>query len=709
MLPKGPYNPKDHEDEIYKAWEQGGFFMPDKNSEKEPFTIIMPPPNANAPMHAGHAIFVTLEDLMVRYHRMKGEPTLWLPGADHAGFETQVVFEKKLEKQGKSRFDFDRDTLYKMMWDFTMENKDHTYNQLKKLGASCDWSKEKFTLDGDIIKEVYKTFKKLYDDELIYRGERVINWCTKHQTSLSDLEIEHEDEKGSLWYINYPLSKDKNKFIQVATTRPETMLGDTAVAVNPDDKRYKELIGQKVELPLTGRQILIIADEEVDPEFGTGAVKVTPAHSSVDFEISERHKLELISVIDQNGKMTDEAGDNYKNLKVKDAKEKIIQDLESQNLLVKIEEYITPISKCYKCKRAIEPIILPQWYLDVNEMAKKAITAVEKGEVEFVPPRFEKIFMHWMKNIKPWNISRQIVWGIKIPIKYCECGEIIVDIDNKITICPKCDSQKLIEETDTFDTWFSSGQWPVITLKTQNLLDKFYPTTVMETAWDILFFWVARMIMFGIYMTGKVPFKYVYLHGLMRDKDRQKISKSKGNVINPLEIIEQYGTDAFRMALIFGTGQGNDVSMSMEKIVGQKKFANKIWNASKFVLMNLGDEFKFNGPQTEHGSDRKIFDKLNETIKNITRDFNNFMFHEAAQEIYQFFWHDFCDEYLEDVKRRLNSEDKLDKKDAQNTLYHVLSTSLKLLHPFIPFITETIWSELSKKDKEMLIMQKWPE
>ncbi len=730
MLPKGPYNSQEHEDEIYQLWEKGGHFKPAKNLDKKPFTIIMPPPNANGSLHAGHAIFVTLEDIMIRYHRMKQEPTLWLPGADHAGFETQVVFEKKLGKEGKSRFDFDNKTLYKMMWNFTVENKKNTYNQLRKLGASCDWSKEKFTLDKDIILEVKKTFKKMYDEGLIYRGERVVNWCVKHQTSLSDLEVEHENEKSNLWFIKYPLVNKKNKFIQVATTRPETMLGDTAVAVNPKDKRYKNLIGEKVELPLTNRQILIIADEEVDPEFGTGAVKVTPAHSAVDFEISERHKLKIISIINKDGKMTKNTAKKYAGLKVKQAREKIIQDLKSQNLLEKIEDYTTPVSKCYKCKTAIEPIILPQWYLSVDSLAKRAIESVKKGEVKFVPQRFEKIFMHWMKNIKPWNISRQIVWGIKIPIKYCECEEIIVDVENKILKCPKCKSKKLIEETDTFDTWFSSGQWPVLTLKTQGLLDKFYPTTVMETAWDILFFWVARMIMFGFYLTNKPPFKFVYLHGIMRDKDRQKLSKSKGNVVDPLGIIKEFGTDAFRMALVFGTGQGNDISFSQEKIIAQKKFANKIWNASKFVILNLqpthlrpsntkkssdlldygGQAFSFDNlnPANLIKEDKNILDKLQKTIKQVTKNLDNFMFHEASQEIYDFFWHDFCDKYLESVKSRLNSDNKKDKKLVQNILYKILSTSLKLLHPFMPFITEKIWGELPGK-KQMLIIEKWPE
>ena len=725
MLPKGPYNPSNHENKIYQLWEKGGYFKPDEKSTKPAFTIIMPPPNANGSLHAGHAIFVTLEDIMIRYHRMKGEPTLWLPGADHAGFETQVVFEKKLEKEGRSRFDFDRQTLYRMMWNFTMQNKVNMENQLRRLGASCDWTKEKFTLDEDIIKEVYKTFKKLYDEGLIYRGKRVVNWCTKHQTTLSDLEVEHENVKGKLWFIKYPLlkkleirnqkldNKETEKpceFIVVATTRPETMLGDTAVAVNPNDERYKNLIGQMVELPLTGRQIPIIADEKVDPEFGTGAVKVTPAHSAVDFEISERHKLETINVIGQDGKMTKDAPEKYQGLKVLDAREQIIKDLEEKGLLEKTEDYTTPVAKCYKCKTAIEPIILPQWYLNVKPLAERAIKAVKDGKVKFVPARFEKLFMHWMKNIKPWNISRQIVWGIKIPIKYCECGEIIIDTEDNITQCPKCGSQKLTTETDTFDTWFSSGQWPVLTLKTQGLLNKFYPTNVMETGWDILFFWVARMIMFGLYLTDEVPFKYVYLHGVMRDKDKQKISKSKGNVIDPLGIVEEYGTDAFRMALVFGTGQGNDVSFSQEKIVAQKKFANKIWNAAKFVLMNLEKDFnpQIELPSAENKEDQAILTKLNKIVKQVTEDLDNFMFHEAAQNIYHFFWHEFCDKYLESVKPRLNGDNQKNKQAAQNTLYQVLSTSLKLLHPFMPFITERIWQELPSKDKKMLIIEKWP-
>ncbi len=713
MLKKGPYNPRDYESKIYQLWEKGGYFKPDRESKKRAFTIIMPPPNANGSLHAGHAIFVALEDIMIRYHRMKGEPTLWLPGADHAGFETQVVFERKLEKEGQSRFNFGRQELFKMMWNFTMENKAKMENQLRKLGASCDWTREKFTLDKDIVKEIYQTFKKLYDDGLVYRGERVVNWCVKHQTSLSDLEVEHENEKGKLWYIKYPLINDKGNFIQVATTRPETMLGDTAVAVHPDDKKYKDLVGQLVELPLVGRQIPIIADKDVDPEFGTGAVKVTPAHSAVDFEIGRRHNLAVISVIGQDGRMTDRAGKNYVGLKVNQAREKIIQDLKRQGFLLKEEEYIVPTAKCYKCKRPIEPLILPQWYVKIKPLAEKAVQAVKKGEVKFVPVRFKKLFMHWMENIKPWNISRQIVWGIRIPIKYCsKCGEVIVDIKDNVKKCPQCGCKKLIYETDTFDTWFSSGQWPVVALKTAKAGDfeKFYPTTVMETGWDILFFWVARMIMFGIYLTGQVPFKYVYLHGMMRDKERQKISKSKGNVVNPLGVTEEYGTDAFRMALIFGTGPGNDISFSQEKIIAQKKFANKIWNAAKFVLSNLDADFKIKtlDYRSLKQDDKRILNKLDFIIEKTTRDLDNFMFHEAAQKIYHFFWHEFCDKYLERVKPRLKGDNKQNKEIAQNVLYKVLLTSLKLLHPFMPFITEAIYQELPVKGKEALIIEKWP-
>ncbi len=689
-LPK-IYDPSIYEKEIYQQWEKSGHFAP--QGKGRPFSVIMPPPNANGSLHLGHAVFVTLEDIMIRYHRMKGEPTLWLPGADHAGFETQVVYQKKLEKEGRNWYTIPRDQLYQEIMDFTLTNKFTMENQLRRLGASCDWSREIFTLDERIVKIVNQTFKKLFDDGLVYRGERIINWCVKHQTTLSDLEVKHEEKDGALTYIKYPI-KNSNKHIIVATTRPETMLGDTAVAVNPKDKRYKHLVGQTVILPLIGREIPIVADAGVEMGFGTGAVKVTPAHDPLDFEIAERHQLEKIQVIGKDGKMTPVVPAAYVGLKVEEARAKVLEDLRAQGLIEKEEDYKHSVAVCYKCNRVIEPLILPQWFIKMKPLAEKAMKAVKKGEVKFVTKRFEKIFFHWLKNIRDWNISRQIVWGIRIPAWYK--GEKIYIGET----APEKEGWQ--QETDVFDTWFSSGQWPFAALQATGDFKKFYPTSVMETGWDILFFWVARMIMMGIYTTGKVPFKHVYLHGLVRDQDRQKMSKSKGNVIDPLGVVEMYGADALRMALVFGVSAGNDIVISEDKIRAHRNFANKIWNASRFVLMNLGDEF---APidlkkATLRQTDKVILKKLADTIKKVTKCLDKFEFHLAAEEIYQFFWHEFCDKYLEEVKNRLD-------KDATAVLYHVLSNSLKLLHPFMPFVTEAIYQMLPGK-KNLLMIKKWP-
>jgi len=702
------FDHKTLEKKIYDLWERSGYFNPDTqpNIKKnaKPFTIIMPPPNANGSLHIGHAVFVTLEDLMIRYHRMKGEPTLWLPGADHAGFETQVVFEKKLERDRKSRFDFDRDTLYKMIWDFTQENKIHMENQLRSLGASCDWSREKFTLDKDIVSLVQKNFKKLYDDGLVYRDERPVNWCTKHQTSLSDLELKSEEQIDSLYYVKYGP-------ITIATTRPETMFADVAVAVNPKDKKYKKLIGQSVLLPLTDRKIPVIADDAVDPKFGTGALKITPAHDAVDFEVGKRHKLEILLAIDRRGKLTELAGE-FSGLKIDDARTKVVEKLKKLNLLAKIDSnYKHVVSRCYKCNRIIEPQILTQWFVKMEKLAKIGLAEVKSGRVKFVTKKFEKIFNYWLTNIRDWNISRQIVWGIRIPAWFCpNCPPIVTD-GTKPDKCPSCGSKDLTQDTDVFDTWFSSGQWPFITLKTNKKEDfkKFYPTNVMETAWDILFFWVARMIMLGKYFTGKSPFKHVYLHGLVRDQDRQKISKSKGNVIDPLGVAEIYGTDAVRIALVFAQTAGNDTIISEEKIRGMRNFVTKIWNASRFVISQLVD-FKEAKKYKYRKEDISALNKLNRIIKEINSDYTNFRFGKAAENLYKFFWHDFCDKILEQCKKRIyEPKSKEDKLAAQAVLLEILETSLKLLHPIMPFVTEEIYQNLpiDKKEKSIMITE-WP-
>lgn len=719
---------KKEERKIYQFWERGNYFKPNPKG-KGVFSIIMPPPNANAPLHLGHAVFVTLEDIMIRYQRMRGKNVLWLPGTDHAGFETQVVFEKELEKQGKTRFQFPPQVLYKMIWDFTKKNKKITEKQLRRLGASCDWTREKFTLEPDIIKLVYKTFKKLYEDNLIYRGKRIVNWCPYHQTSLSDLEVIYQERKTKLVYIRYPLLDKKESFITIATTRPETMLGDTAVAINPKDKRYQYLVGKKVLLPITNRIIPIISDNLVDPNFGTGIVKITPSHDPLDFEIGERHKLSSLEVIDREGKMTKEAGKDYFGLKTKEAREKVIADLKKLNLIEKEEDYSHRLPICYKCKKEIEPLVSDQWFIKMEPLVKKAIEAVKRGEVKFITKHFEKIFFHWMKNIKDWNISRQIVWGIKIPVFYCQdknCKEIIITEGEKLLKCPKCKG-KIIPEKDTFDTWFSSGQWPFLTLlnlgKRKKIKRKksfifdfitsdfetFYSTSVMETGYDILFFWVARMIILGLYTTGKVPFRYVYLHGIVRDKERQKMSKSKGNVIDPLGVIDLYGTDALRMALVFGTSAGKDVIISEDKIRAMQKFVTKVWNASRFILQNFDKNFK---PErfSLNKNDKKILKELNQSIREITKNIENFQFHEALQKIYHLFWHKFCDKWLEEKKKILYSEEVSisEKKKAQQMLYILLLTQLKLLHPFIPFVTESIYQKLPFKKKKALIIEEWP-
>lgn len=682
------YNPKRAENKIYNLWQRSGFFNPDNlpGKTKETFTIIMPPPNANGSLHIGHALFVALQDIMIRYQRMRGKKALWLPGADHAGFETQVVYDKQLEKQGRSRFQIPRQKLYQEMLEFTLKNKKVMENQLKRLGASCDWSRNKFTLDPKIIKVVYQTFEKLKKDGLLYKGKHIVNWCPKHQTSLSDLEIKHEERQDPLYYIKY------GPFV-LATVRPETKFGDTALAVHPKDKRYQKYIGKVIDAAgLLGRfKIKVIADKAVNPDFGTGVIKVTPAHDPNDFEIGKRHNLEIKQVIDFNGRLNERTGP-YQGLKVQEARIKTAADLERAGLMRKIDQtYKHKVAVCYKCNHVIEPMILDnQWFIKMTSQPKKgglslrdaAVMAVRKKQINFIPQRFEKIFFHWLKNIRDWNISRQIVWGIKIPDK---------------------------TSTDVFDTWFSSGQWPFATLMTGKRGDfkKFYPTNVVETGPDILFFWIARMIILGLYVTGKAPFEYVYLHGLVRDKERQKMSKSKGNVIDPLGVIDIYGADALRMALVVGNAPGNDPAIYEEKIRAYRNFANKIWNASRFVLLQINRDpisiIRRSDLKKLTAADKRILKVLDKTIKSATKDLDNFRFHQASHTLYHFFWHDFCDKYIEEFKGQKS------KVKSQNVLLYVLLTSLKLLHPFMPFITEEIYQKLPLKGKKKCLMiEQWP-
>ena len=715
-LPKN-YDPNSAEKDIYARWEASGFFNPDNlPGNGPPYTIIMPPPNANAPLHLGHALFLTIEDILIRYHRMLGEKTLWLPGTDHAGFETQVVFEKKLEKEGRSRFKMQRDEFYKEIWDFVQQNKHISEEGIRRMGASCDWSRNIFTLDPRIVKIVYETFEMMHKDGLVYRGERIANWCTKHQTSLSDLETKYEERQDPLYYMKY------GPFV-LATVRPETKFGDTGIAVNPADERYREYIGKEIEVEmLTGPVTLkVIGDDAVDPTFGTGVVKVTPAHDPADFDMWMRHKNEIPGpkqVIDKFGRLNEHAGP-YAGMKIKEAREKIVADLASRDLLVKTDtEYKHNVQLCYKCNNIIEPLIVNQWYVAMTKplpdgqpsLRDMAMKALETKETVIIPERFEKVFTHWMENLRDWPISRQIWWGIPIPVKYCaECSEILIDTEDKITACPKCGSQKLEKDRDTFDTWFSSGQWPYATLMAHDKKDfeTYFPTAVMETGWDILFFWVARMVMFSCYRAGKTPFKHVFLHGLVRDKDRQKMSKSKGNVIDPLGVIDTYGTDALRFALIFSTAAGNDIPLAEDKIKGMKHFANKLWNISRFTLMNIErPTVPSKQPPALTDADRAILEALAETKANTTKNLTAMALHEAAQEIYQFAWHTFADIYIEASKAQL--QDEKTKKNTEDILLWCLADIMRLLHPFMPYITEEIWGKI-KSDGSLLMVERWPD
>ena len=681
------YDHTKYESDIYTKWEESGAFSP-SNSNKPPFTIIMPPANANDPLHIGHAREVATQDILIRYHRMKGEPTLWLPGADHAGIETQFVFEKRLAKEGKSRSDFDRDTLYKMIWDYVQNNMGVMKDQLRQLGASCDWSRFKFTLDPDIIKIVYATFKKLSDDGFVYRGERVVNYCPRCGTAYSQLEVDYVERDDNFYYLDYGT-------LTIATTRPETIFADVAVAVNPKDKRYTNLTGKTAKIPLINREVPIIEDNLVDISVGTGALKITPAHDPTDFEIGQSHKLSFISVIDENGRMTG-TPEKYIGMKADLARAEVVKDLEAAGKIKKIDKIHHTVGTCYKDHGLIEPMVSKQWFIKVEPLAKKALKSIKTKEIKFAAQKYEKIAIHWLKNLKDWNISRQIVWGIRIPAWRCQkCLEWTVTEGSEPTECVYCKHDKLARDADTFDTWFSSGQWPFATLQSgkKGDLKEFYPTTVMDPSYDILPFWVIRMIMLGLYATEKVPFENILLHGLVRDKFGVKISKSKGNVIDPIEMANKYGADALRVASIWGVLVENDNSLSEENINGQRKFANKIWNIARFVTSNQSII-----KAAKNADDELILSELKQTIKSISKHLEKFRLNEAAAEIYDFIWHKFADIYIEKTKDR--------RKEAQPTLEKVLVGALKLLHPFMPFVTEQIWKEMGNKD--LLISSEWP-
>ncbi len=691
------YNHSENEEKIYKLWEDSGAFTPKVEKSKKPFCIIMPPPNASDPLHIGHARFVAIQDILIRYHRMKGESTLWFPGADHAGIETQYVFEKKLAKEGKSRFDFDRDTLYQMIWDDVTKNKSTMENQLRILGASCDWTRNKFTLDPDIIKIVYATFKKLYDDGLIYRGERIVNYCPRCGTAYSQLEVDTVEKDDELYYLDYGT-------ITIATTRPETIFADVAVAVNPQDSRYEKLVGKTARIPLINRDVPIIADGLVDKSIGSGALKITPGHDATDFEIGQKHKLAVISIIDETGRMMGTPS-KYIGMKVAEARDEVVKDLTRAGKIAKVEKIRHLVGVCYRDKGVIEPVVSKQWFLKVELLAKRALSSIKKSEVKFVAKKYEKIAIHWLKNLYDWNISRQIVWGIRIPAWRCDkCLEWTITDGEIPKSCSSCGSGILKQDEDTFDTWFSSGQWPFATLKTTRPGDfeYFYPTSVMETAYDILPFWVIKMLMLGLYETQNVPFEQVLIHGLVRDKEGQKISKSKGNVIDPIEMTLKYGSDALRMSLIWGTLIENDISLNEDNVRGQRNFANKIWNVARFVLQKEPvSSIQYQVSRTQNEDDKWIRQELKMTSAKVTRALDKYRLNEAAEEIYDFIWHKFADVYIEKSKSH--------RGEAQKTLEYVLQESLRLLHPFMPYVSEAIWSTGFAKDKnDLLINALWP-
>ncbi len=715
------YEPQDVERRWYAEWQEKGYFSAAAISDKKPYSIVIPPPNVTGALHMGHALNNTLQDILCRWKRMQGYNVLWMPGTDHAGIATQNVVERQLAAAGKDRHELGREAFIERVWQWKAESGGQIIGQLKRLGASCDWERERFTMDEGLSTAVREVFVRLYEEGLIYRDNRLINWCPRCHTALSDIEVEHEENAGHLWHIRYPVA-GSDRVLVVATTRPETMLGDTAVAVHPDDERYKELVGGHVMLPLVNRLIPIIADEYVDMEFGTGVVKITPAHDFNDFEVGRRHNLDRINVFDESG-VVNAAGHQYEGLDRFVARKKVVEDLETQGLLERIQDHALSIGGCYRCKTVVEPYMSLQWYVKVAPLAERAMAAVKEGKTRIVPQQWENTYYEWMENIRDWCISRQIWWGHRIPAWFCDhCGEITVaKIDP--TRCAKCGSDEIRQETDVLDTWFSSALWPFSTMgwpeKTPELAT-FYPTSCLVTGFDILFFWVARMMMMGLHFMDEVPFTDVYIHALVRDAQGQKMSKSKGNVIDPLTVIDQYGTDAFRFTLAAFAAQGRDIKLAEERIAGYRNFANKIWNASRFALMNL-EEFdpaaiSFAELAFSEG-DRWILHRLNETSREVNAALTEYRFNEAAMGLYQFTWSEFCDWYVELSKQDLYGNDPERKRTAQYVIWYVLDHLLRLLHPFMPFITEEVWQALPKQqgsgtgDREpaSIMQAPWPE
>ena len=706
------YNPKEIEQQWYTYWEEKGYFHEEVDTNKEPFSIVLPPPNVTGQLHMGHALDNTLQDILIRTKRMQGYNVLWMPGTDHAGIATQVKVEENIMKtEGKSRHDLGREEFLKRVWEWKQEYGSTIVKQIRSLGASCDWTRERFTLDEGYHEAVLKVFVALYEKGLIYRGERITNWCPNCLTALSDIEVEHEDENGHLWHIKYPVIGEEDTFLTVATTRPETMFGDVAVAVNPNDERYAHLVGKELLLPFVNRHIPIIADEYVDQSFGTGCVKITPAHDPNDFEMGQRHNLESIVVMNPDGTMNAGAG-HFVNMPRELARKQVVAELEAQGLLEKVEDHGHSVGHCSRCNTTVEPMVSKQWFVSMEPLAKPALEVVRDKSIEFVPERFTKTYTNWLESIRDWCISRQLWWGHRIPAWYCQnCGETIVTA-NTLTECPHCHG-KVEQDPDVLDTWFSSALWPFATMGWPDNTEEvkhWYPTSVMVTGYDIIFFWVARMIFMGLEFKEEIPFKHVFIHGLVRDSQGRKMSKSLGNGINPLEVIEEYGADALRFTLVTGNTPGNDMRFYMERVEANRNFANKIWNASKFVLMNLEgfDESFIPSAEDYTLADKWILEEYNKTVTNITNNLDKFELGEAASAVYDFIWNTYCDWYIELAKPRLyNKEGGRDRQTVQYLLVSILRHMMELLHPFMPFVTEHIWQHLPHEGESIMVAP-WP-
>ncbi len=701
------YNPHGAEDRIYKMWTDGGYFTPSGKKGK-PYTIVIPPPNVTGQLHMGHALDETLQDILIRYRRMNGFDALWVPGTDHAGIATQIKVEEALRKEENlTRYDLGREKFLERVWDWKNKYGDRIISQLKKLGCSCDWTRERFTMDEGCSEAVKEVFVNLYEKGLIYRGNRIINWCPHCATALSDAEVEYTEQQGAFWYIKYPI-KDSDEYLTIATTRPETLFGDTAVAVNPEDERFTHLVGKTLILPLVGREIPIIADDYVEKDFGTGCVKITPAHDPNDFLVGLRHKLEQIKVMNDDATMNANAG-KYEGMDRYDCRKAMVEDLKAQGLLIKVEDYSHNVGTCYRCKTTVEPMTSNQWFVKMEPLAVPALEVVQNGTVKFVPERFSKTYTNWMENVHDWCISRQLWWGHRIPAYYCDkCGEMYVS-KTHLDKCEKCGAE-LRQEEDVLDTWFSSALWPFSTLgwpKNTEDLKYYYPTSTLVTGYDIIFFWVARMVFSALEHTGKEPFSHVFIHGLVRDEQGRKMSKSLGNGIDPLEVIDNYGADALRFTLVTGNSPGNDMRFSYKKMDASRAFANKIWNAARFVLLNLDDDTKAEIPEKLELEDKWILSLYNDAVKGITENLEGFELGVAAKKLYDFIWDYFCDWYIELVKPRLFEKGTDSNKRAQSVLAYILSNTLKLLHPFMPFISEEIWQTLALS-QEPIIVSEWP-